>query len=79
MQTLLNYKGGPRGRTGEYHDEWQAEYFDEDPQGRKLLKPVLGMRCRIMQESGDFTEWSTWVVADSLERLIKEVRDVSDD
>ncbi len=75
METLINLKGPPRGLSGQYHDEWQTDYFDEDPWGRKLIKPILGMRCRIMQESGEFGEWSTWVVADSLVRLIKEEQD----
>ena len=72
MQTLVNFKGQPSGATGDYHDEWQVDYFDEDPWGRKLREPILGIRCRIMQESGEFTEWSTWLVPDGLLSALEE-------
>jgi len=64
MQTLINFKGHPRGPTSEYHDEWEVGYFTHDPWGLELHEPVLGVRCRIMEECGEFTEWSTWMMTE---------------
>jgi hypothetical protein len=78
LHTLHNFKGHPRSPTAEYADEWQVGYFNHDPSGHELYKPVLGTRCRIMQESGEFTEWSTWLMATSLSASIaKEEHDAS--
>lgn len=51
-------------------ESWEVGYFEHDPSGRKLVEPVLGVRC--------LSKRSTWmplkVIQAAVERL-EESRD----
>lgn len=63
MPKLFNFNG-PKDAVESY-DEWEIDYFDVDPQGRKLFEPLLGVRVN----------GGTWIKAEALTEAIQTAKD----
>lgn len=63
MQTVENWTSYHPPET----DSWEAGYFDENCEGKKLKEPLMGIRVN----------GGTWIEFRALLRLIDEVEDAT--
>ncbi len=64
MTKLFNFNG-PQDAPVENYDEWEIDYFDVDPWGRKLFEPLLGVRVN----------GGTWIKAEALTEAMQAEKD----